>query len=84
MKTRKNTAYKQKGRSGKYEAKRIHKETSEEGRKKITYYAEGGAPLYVITRHTVTGVYRLYGVAAGEYKYLKQRAGDPLFREVCQ
>ena len=52
--------------------------------KKLTYYAEGGAPLYVITRHTVTGVYRLYGVAAGEYKYLKQRAGDPLFREVCQ
>ena len=50
----------------------------------LTYCAEGGAPLYVVTRHIITGVFRLYKVAAGGYKFKKSRANDPLFPEVCK
>ena len=52
---------------------------------KLTYYSPiNGAPLYVVTKHIVNGTYKLYGVAAGEYKFLKSRKNDPLFQEVIQ
>ena len=48
----------------------------------LTYNAPGGIPLYVITKHTGNGSYKLYGVEPDGYRFLKSRKSDPLFKEV--
>ena len=47
-----------------------------------TYCAEGGKPLYKITRVKSNGTFKLYKCVAAGYKFLKSRANDPFYKEV--
>ena len=48
----------------------------------LTYYEQGGNPIYKITRVLSNGTYKLYQKVKDGYKHIKSRSSDPLFNEV--